>query len=81
LINCIYGLSGGAKATLNATQGSLSRVLWLASQVEPPEIRTAALGQSFAVEDEWKNFVVEESLKRYIALSHDLKVYPLIISV
>ncbi|PTB57166.1 hypothetical protein M431DRAFT_529849 [Trichoderma harzianum CBS 226.95] len=64
LINCIYGLSGGAKATLNATQGSLSRVLWLASQVEPPEIRTAALGQSFAVEDEWKNFVVEESLKR-----------------
>ncbi|QYT01710.1 hypothetical protein H0G86_008737 [Trichoderma simmonsii] len=64
LINCIYGLSGGPKATLTATQGSLSRVLWLASQVESPEIRTAALGQNLTVEDEWKNFVVEESLKR-----------------
>ncbi|KAL5091612.1 hypothetical protein Trisim1_002831 [Trichoderma cf. simile WF8] len=64
LINCIYGLSGGPKATLNATQGSLSRVLWLASQVESPEIRTATLGQNSTVEDEWKSFVVEESLKR-----------------
>lgn len=64
LINCIYGLSGGPKATLNATQGSLSRVLWLASQVESPEILTATLGQNPTVEDEWKNFVVEESLKR-----------------
>ncbi|KAL6801555.1 hypothetical protein J3E68DRAFT_447602 [Trichoderma sp. SZMC 28012] len=64
LINCIYGLSGGPKATLSATQGSLSRVLWLASQVESPEIWIAALGQKSTVEDEWKNFVVEESLKR-----------------
>ncbi|KAL6699252.1 hypothetical protein J3F84DRAFT_246761 [Trichoderma pleuroticola] len=64
LINCVYGLSGGPKATLNATQGSLSRVLWLASQVEPPEIQTAALGPNPTVEDEWKTFVLEESLKR-----------------
>ncbi|KAL7928189.1 hypothetical protein V8C35DRAFT_326165 [Trichoderma chlorosporum] len=64
LINCIYGLSGGSKATLNATQGSLERVLWLASQIESPELRTAALGPNSTVEDEWKDFVIEESLKR-----------------